>query len=102
MEVRDGWNTELGRKKFDVTVDETDYHHWLGESGVNLANASQVPIKVKFRVFQLLAAGFSLAAQLEHHKDQGEGEAATAVQAVLDGHGQELSSWASALKEQFG
>lgn len=42
MEVRNGWNTEFGRTKFDVTCDEGDLARILAEAGLPPERAGEL------------------------------------------------------------
>jgi hypothetical protein len=53
MEVRDGWNTEMGRLKFDVTVDESDLARLLIEYGMEPGDRARL---TTIESFQLLSA----------------------------------------------
>lgn len=102
MEVRDGWTTEMGRTKFDVTVDQTDYQEWLIEAGVDPASIYKIPLDIKFRVIQLLAASYSLTALVEYYEREGELNVAKTTQDSVDLKTEELAKFAAVLKANFG
>lgn len=58
MEIRDGWNTALGRRKFDLTIDDGDFRALLADVGLD--PGLHVSSGVKFRIMRQHAAVLSL------------------------------------------
>jgi hypothetical protein len=53
MMVRAGYNSEYGRKKFDVELDEADLHSLIFEAGATVEDASRrLTTNVKFRILR--------------------------------------------------
>ena len=65
MEVRVGWNTEMGRTKFDVTVDELDLRRILQEGGIADDPADLTTAEV-FRLLEGEARRYSVFASVEY------------------------------------
>jgi hypothetical protein len=94
MEVREGWNTPMGRKKFDVTFEEADLRRILIENGIPAEHAPDLPANLVFQLLECSARGYAkltlaqnLAADEEPGADQALREAQAAKEArekVLD------------------
>lgn len=65
MEVRVGWNTEMGRTKFDVTVDETDLKRLLLEEGID-ADPAALTTAEAFKLLEGEARRYSIFASVEY------------------------------------
>lgn len=65
MEVRVGWNTEMGRTKFDVTTDELDLRRILTEEGID-ADPSALTVAEAFKLLEGEARRYSVFASVEY------------------------------------
>ncbi len=59
-----GWNTEMGRTKFDVTVDEGDLNRLLVEEGID--HAAMLTIGEAFKLLEGEARRCSIFASVEY------------------------------------
>lgn len=64
MKVRYGFNTSMGRLKFDVEVDEADLPRILIECGVDVSAASTMSAREVYTVLYCQSLIFSAAAQI--------------------------------------
>jgi hypothetical protein len=72
VKIRYGWNTPLGRVKFDVEVDEADLPRILIECGVDVSHAATMSAKDVYRVLYCEALMFSAAAQARQEPESTE------------------------------
>jgi hypothetical protein len=59
MQVRTGWNTEMGRKKFDVTLEESDLGRMLLDNGIPTAWQGKLKPAEVFQLMYLEADRFA-------------------------------------------
>lgn len=74
MEIRDGWNTTLGRRKFDVTLDDSDFQGLLTDVGLH--PETHVPAGIKFRILRQQAAILALGELHAYLSRSGDDEEA--------------------------
>lgn len=78
MQVRAGWNTEYGRDKFDVTMEEADLHRVLIEYGIPVEVANTFPATIVFKIMWVEAEIFSQATLARKADSKALREAAAA------------------------
>jgi hypothetical protein len=64
MHLVQGWNTEFGRVKFDVLLDESDLARLLAEAGLPPEAASRMTTREVFQLLLVEGERFTMAAAL--------------------------------------
>lgn len=80
LKVRYGWNTPMGRVKFDVEVDEADLPRILIECGVDVSAAAAMRAQDVYTVLYCEALIFSAAAQMRQEPENTQ----TLLQEIRD------------------
>jgi hypothetical protein len=78
MEVRQGWNTAMGRNKFDVTIEEADIARIFIEHDLPPERSSEVPAKLVFQVMEHTASLYAGAVHVRFYTAEGQHDQAQA------------------------
>ncbi len=102
MEVRSGWNTEMGRKKFDVTIQEPDLWRMLAANGIPPDRASDLTSGEAFQVMWLEAEIVAKATLVIHLEGQDDLRAAENVKQENKELRQKRADAFAALRSRLG
>lgn len=102
MQVRTGWNTEMGRKKFDVTMEETDLARMLSDNGIPTAWAGKLRPAEVFQVMYLEADRFAKVVLAQHFGSVGDDDGKRKALAEADGSQKTRDAIIAQIKTRLG
>lgn len=102
MRVMTGWNSEYGRRKFDVTFDETDLGRLLLDNDIPVEQAEKLTPGEVFQLMWVNAEIFSHATLVKHLLAEAQEKAADAVDAEAKEYKDQRTSLVAAIKDRLG
>ena len=84
MEIRDGWATEYGRNRYDVTVQDQDLLLIFNENGIPAEHIGQLLMGEKWSVMTSYARWYAMTAALRLAGPDQRMEAASRVAAEAE------------------
>jgi predicted solute-binding protein len=98
MEVRDGWATEYGRQRYDVTVQEQDVIQIFAENGIPAEYADKMTLGEKWSVMTRYAHWYAMTESIRLAPPERHMEASTKASV----EGQNLARVLEAFKARVG
>lgn len=91
MLVRDGWNTPMGRVKFDIELSEEDLPRIFADAKIDVSRVSELGENAVFSLLYAEAKILSLAAQVREPTLRAEG--AQAEEARVGGLREQIAGY---------
>lgn len=102
MEVRAGWATQYGERKYDVSTSEVDLIRMLLAAEISPAYHAKVPAETVWALLDVEARWLAEHALARYLKSTDNEDAATAAEARVKGCARERSALIAKLKEGLG